>query len=363
MTKSTTRRIGALALIATIAVGACSSGGGASPSSAGSTAPTSAPTTAESVAPSGAAVSGTIVIDGSSTVLPISEAAAEDFNAANPDVDISVKESGTGGGFTKFCAGETDINDASRPIKADDAKEGTACTANNVTYVQLQVAIDGLTVVVNPANTFATCMTLEQLKTIYGPDSPENLTWNQVDPSWPNEPVVRSMPGADSGTFDYFTEVVNGEVDASTTHAQQSEDDNVLVSTVAGDPNAISYFGYAYYLQNNTKVKAVQIDGGTGCIEPTPATIGDGTYEPLSRPLFIYPNTDEGQGVAGTLRVRQLLPGQCGRPGDRADDRLRRRPGCRRRGASGRLEHGRPAVTASFVLATHRPARNGRCVA
>src|SRR6187200_696237 len=194
-----------------------------------------------------------------------------------------------------LCAGETDINDASRPIKADDAKEGTACTANNVTYVQLQVAIDGLTVLVNPANTFATCMTLEQLKTIYGPDSPENLTWNQVDPSWPNQPVVRSMPGADSGTFDYFTEVVNGEVDASTAFAQQSEDDNVLVSTVAGDPNAISYFGYAYYLQNNTKVKAVQIDGGAGCIEPTPATIGDGTYAPLSRPLFIYPNTTKAK--------------------------------------------------------------------
>ena len=151
-----------------------------------------APSTAASDAPSGAAVTGTIVIDGSSTVLPISEAAAEDFNAANPGVDLSVKESGTGGGFTKFCAGETDINDASRPIKEDDAKEGTACKANNVTYVQLQVAIDGLTVVVNPANTFATCMTLEQLKTIYGPDSPENLTWNQVDPSLA-EPAGRPL--------------------------------------------------------------------------------------------------------------------------------------------------------------------------
>ena len=290
MINFTTKRIGALALIAVVALSACSNSG-----SSATTGASGAPSTAASDAPSGAAVTGTIVIDGSSTVLPISEAAAEDFNAANPGVDLSVKESGTGGGFTKFCAGETDINDASRPIKEDDAKEGTACKANDVTYVQLQVAIDGLTVVVNPANTFATCMTLEQLKTIYGPDSPENLTWNQVDPSWPNQPVVRSMPGADSGTFDYFTEVVNGEVDASTTHAQQSEDDNVLVSTVAGDPNAISYFGYAYYLQNNTKVKAVQIDGGTGCIEPTPTTIGDGTYAPLSRPLFIYPNTTKAK--------------------------------------------------------------------
>ena len=243
MINFTIKRIGALAVIAVVALSACSNSG-SSPSTGASAVPTSA---------GGAPVTGTIVIDGSSTVLPISEAAAEDFNAANPGVDLSVKESGTGGGFTKFCAGETDINDASRPIKEDDAKEGTACKANEVTYVQLQVAIDGLTVVVNPANTFATCMTLEQLKTIYGPDSPENLTWNQVDPSWPNQPVVRSMPGADSGTFDYFTEVVNGEVDASTTHAQQSEDDNVLVSTVAGDPNAISYFGYAYYLQNKTR--------------------------------------------------------------------------------------------------------------
>ena len=258
----------------------------------------SGPTTAGSAAPSQAALTGTIVIDGSSTVFPISEAVAEEFNKVNPGVDISVKESGTGGGFTKFCADETDINDASRPIKPDDAKEGAACKANNVSYVQLQVAIDGLTVVVNPANTWATCMTLAQLKAIYGPASPENLTWNQVDPSWPNQPVVRSMPGADSGTFDYFTEVVNGKVDESTTHAQQSEDDNVLVSTVAGNPNAISYFGYAYYVQNETKVKAVAVDGGKGCVAPTPTTIGDGTYAPLSRPLYIYPNTGNAKESA-----------------------------------------------------------------
>ena len=264
MTNLTTRRIGALALVAAVAVGACSSGAAPRRRPARARHRPAPPRRLRAPPRARPDRPGSIVIDGSSTVLPISEAAAEDFNAANPGVDISVKESGTGGGFTKFCAGETDINDASRPIKADDAKEGAACTANGVTYVQLQVAIDGLTVVVNPANTWATCMTLEQLKTIYGPDSPENLTWNQVDPSWPNEPVVRSMPGADSGTFDYFTEVVNGEVDASTSHAQQSEDDNVLVSTVAGNPNAISYFGYAYYLQNNTKVKAVAIDGGDG---------------------------------------------------------------------------------------------------
>jgi len=288
VTISITRPIAALALIGAVALSACSGSGA---STAPSTAASSAPTTAASTTPSGAPLTGNIVIDGSSTVLPISEAVAEDFKAANSGVDVSVKESGTGGGFKKFCLDETDINDASRPIKADDAAEGQACTTKGVSYVQLQVAIDGLTVVVNPANTWAACMTLDQLKRIYGPDSPENLTWNQVDPTWPDEPVVRSMPGADSGTFDYFTEAVNGKADVSTTYAQQSEDDNVLVSSVAGNKNAISYFGYAYYVQNKTKVKAVAIDGGKGCIEPTETTINDGTYAPLSRPLFIYPNT------------------------------------------------------------------------
>jgi len=296
VTVSRLKPIAALAIFGAVALSACSSSGG---SSAPSTAPTSgasgAPTTAAGTGPSTAPVTGSVVVDGSSTVLPISEAVAEDFNRANPGVDISVKESGTGGGFTKFCANETDINDASRPIKPDDTKEGAACTANAVTYVQLQVAIDGLTVVVNPANTWATCLTVAQLQTIYGPDSPEDLTWNQVDPSFPNEPVVRSMPGADSGTFDYFTEVVNGKVDASTSHAQQSEDDNVLVTTVAGNPNAISYFGYAYYVQNKDKIQAVGVDGGKGCVEPTEATINDGTYAPLSRPLFIYPNTTKAK--------------------------------------------------------------------
>jgi phosphate transport system substrate-binding protein len=285
---TSTKRIGAFAILATIALGACSGGGASSaPSAAASTTGGAGQTAAASMAP----LTGAIVIDGSSTVLPISEAVAEEFKKVHPGTDPSVKESGTGGGFKKFCADETDINDASRPIKKDDAAEGVACTTNGVSYVQLQVAIDGLTVVVNPENTWATCMTLAQLKTIYGPDSPKDLTWNQVDPSWPNEPVVRSMPGADSGTFDYFTEAVNGKADVSTTFAQQSEDDNVLVSAVAGTKNAISYFGYAYYIQNDDKVKALAIDGGKGCVAPTEATINDGTYAPLSRPLFIYPNT------------------------------------------------------------------------
>jgi phosphate transport system substrate-binding protein len=290
VTISTPKRLGALVLAASFVAAACSGGGASSaPSSAASDAPP--PSDAASVAPSAAAVEGTVAVDGSSTVYPITAAVAEEFAAAQPGVDVSVAESGTGGGFKKFCVGETDINDASRPIKKDDEAEGKACEANGVTYVQLQVGIDGLTVVVNPENTWVTCLTLDQLKTIYGPDSPENLTWNQVDPSFPNQPVVRYMPGADSGTFDYFTEVVNGETDASTAFATQSEDDNVLVTGVAGDVNAISYFGYAYYAENTDKLKAVEIDGGSGCVAPTDETIGDNSYAPLSRPLFIYPNT------------------------------------------------------------------------
>ena len=273
------KRLGALALAAVFAIGACSgSGASADPSGAVTD-------------PSMATVEGTVTIDGSSTVYPISEAVTEEFKAVQPGVDVTVAESGTGGGFKKFCAGETDINDASRPIKESDEAEGTACTTNGVTWVQLQVAIDGLTVVVNPGNTWVTCLTLDQLAIIYGPDSPEDLDWNDVDPSFPDQPVVRYMPGADSGTFDYFTEAVNGEADVSTSFATQSEDDNVLVTGVAGDVNAISYFGYAYYVENTDQLKAVEIDGGTGCVAPTDESIGDNSYSPLSRPLFIYPNT------------------------------------------------------------------------
>ena len=273
------KRFGALALAALFAVGACSGGGSSVAPSDGVT------------VPSMVAAEGTVTVDGSSTVFPISEAVAEEFKAVQPGVDVTVAESGTGGGFKKFCAGETDINDASRPIKEDDDAEGKACTTNGVTWVKLQVGIDGLTVVVNPENTWVTCLTLEQLAIIYGPDSPQNLSWKAVDPSFPDQPVVRYMPGADSGTFDYFTEAVNGEADVSTSFATQAEDDNVLVTGVAGGVNAISYFGYAYYAENADKLKAVEIDGGKGCIAPNDETIGDNSYSPLSRPLFIYPNT------------------------------------------------------------------------
>ena len=289
MTTTQTKRIGALALVAAFALGACSSGGGAA-TAPGSDGPASGqPSSAAS------ALSGTVTIDGSSTVFPITAAVAEDFQIANPGVQVPTALSGTGGGFKKFCVGETDINDASRPIKAEDEGEGLACTANNVEYVELQIAIDGLTVVVNPANSFATCLTKDELAKIYGPDSTQNLSWSDVRAGFPAEPVNRFMPGADSGTFDYFTEVINGEVDAATQFATQSEDDNVLVTGVAGDVNAISFFGYAYFAENQDKLKALEVDGGSGCVAPTEATINDNSYAPLSRPLFIYPDVGKAK--------------------------------------------------------------------
>ena len=286
LTIQAAKRLSALALLATVALGACS-GGGAGASAVESAAASEGVT---------ADVSGTVTIDGSSTVYPITEAVAEEFQLANSGVQVSAAFSGTGGGFKLFCVGDTDINDASRPIKAEDEGEGLACTANSIEYVELQIAIDGLTVVVNPENTFATCLTVEELATIYGPDSPQDLKWSDVRPDFPAEPVNRFMPGADSGTFDYFTEVINGEVDAATQFATPSEDDNVLVTGVSGDVNAIAFFGYAYFVENSDKVKAVQVDGGNGCVEPTEETINTNSYAPLSRPLFIYPDVGKAKG-------------------------------------------------------------------
>jgi phosphate transport system substrate-binding protein len=291
VSSSRTIRSGGGLLAAALLITAC--GGGGASTGPTTAAGTQAPTTG-SPATTGP-LSGTVTIDGSSTVYPITELVAEEFQTANSGVQVPVAFSGTGGGFKKFCTGETDINDASRPIKKDDDGEGKACTANSIDYVELQVAIDGLTVVVNPANTFATCLTTAELKAIYGPDSPADLKWSDVRAGFPAEPVERFMPGADSGTFDYFTETINGEVDAATSDATQSEDDNTLVTGVAGDTHAIAFFGYAYYKENQDKLKAVGVDGGSGCVVPSDTTINDGTYKPLSRPLFIYPNTGEAK--------------------------------------------------------------------
>jgi phosphate transport system substrate-binding protein len=291
VTMKDTTRLGVLALVATLALGACS-GGGASSAPVGASA---APSDGAPASEAPADLTGSVTIDGSSTVYPITEAVSEEFQGANSGVQVSAAFSGTGGGFKLFCVGDTDINDASRPIKAEDEGEGLACAANNIEYVELQVAIDGLTVVVNPENAFATCLTVEELATIYGPDSPQDLKWSDVRADFSAEPVNRFMPGADSGTFDYFTEVINGEVDAATQFATPSEDDNVLVTGVAGDVNAIAFFGYAYYVENSDKVKAVEVDGGDGCVAPTDESINTNSYAPLSRPLFIYPDVGKAR--------------------------------------------------------------------
>jgi phosphate transport system substrate-binding protein len=246
------------------------------------------------------ALSGSVVVDGSSTVFPLTSAAAELFAAEQPDVQVSVGQSGTGGGFEKFCAGETDISDASRPI-ADD--EIAICEENGVTHDEFSIANDGLTVVVNAENDWATCLTVEQLNAIWAPDS-TIATWNEVDPSFPDEPLVLAGPGTDSGTFDYFTDAINGEEGASRTDYQASEDDNVIVQAVQGSAGAMGYFGYSYYEENAETLKALEIDGGGGCVAPSAETVQDGSYAPLGRQLFIYPSAEalERPEVEGFVR-------------------------------------------------------------
>jgi phosphate transport system substrate-binding protein len=232
-------------------------------------------------------LTGSIEIDGSSTVFPISEAIAEEFGKDNSGVRVKVGQSGTGGGFKKFCNGETDISDASRTIEDD---EKTACSSKNISYVELKIAIDGLTVVVNKENGYVNCMKTDELRKIWEPSS-QVTTWKDVRPEWPAEKIKLYGPGADSGTFDYFTKEIVGTEKSSRSDYTASEDDNVLVQGVGGDTYALGYFGYAYYQQNTEKLRSVEIDGGTGCVAPTDDTIKGGTYKPLSRPLFIYVGT------------------------------------------------------------------------
>lgn len=232
-------------------------------------------------------LSGTIAIDGSSTVFPITEAVAEEFQKINRDVRVTVGISGTGGGFKKFSAGETDISGASRPIK-DIEKE--LAEANNIEYIELPIAFDGISVVVSADNDFVDCLTVEELQMIWEPAS-KVTKWSDIRPEWPNKNINLYAPGTDSGTFDYFTEVINGKGGASRSDFTASEDDNVLVVGVANDKYALGYFGYAYYVENQDRLKVVSIDGGNGCNSPTDITINNGTYSPLSRPIFIYVNT------------------------------------------------------------------------
>jgi phosphate transport system substrate-binding protein len=236
-------------------------------------------------------LSGTITVDGSSTVAPLTLAAAELFGADNPDVQIPVGTSGTGGGFKKFCAGETDMSDASRPIKDDDEAEGPACEENGIAYEAIQVANDGIALVVNKENDWAKCLTVEQLKKIWEPEAQDKVTnWNQVDPSFPDQKLALFGPGTASGTFDFFTDQINGEEGASRSDYNASEDDNVTVQGVEGDKGGLGYFGLSYYEQNQDKLSVVQVDAGEGCVTPSTDTVQDGSYAPLSRPLFIYPS-------------------------------------------------------------------------
>ncbi|MGQ0841520.1 PstS family phosphate ABC transporter substrate-binding protein [Actinokineospora sp.] len=232
----------------------------------------------------GASLSGPVVIDGSSTVEPLSSAAAELFQNANGGVTVTVGTSGTGGGFKKFCNGETDISDASRPIKDEEKK---LCTEKNIAYSELQVANDALTVVVNKNNNWIDCITVEQLKKIWEPTSTIK-NWNELDPKYPNEPMSLYGAGADSGTFDYFTAEINGKEGDSRKDYNPTEDDNVTIQGVSGSKGALGYFGFSYYEEATDKLKALKVDGGKGCVEPSLKTAQDGSYSPLARPLFIY---------------------------------------------------------------------------
>jgi phosphate transport system substrate-binding protein len=233
---------------------------------------------------------GIITADGSSTVFPITEAVAEEFKRAT-GVDVTVGRSGTGGGFQKFCRGETDISNASRPIKQAEVE---ACAQGNVQYIELPIAYDGIAIVIHPKNTWAASMTVAELKRMWEPAAQGKVTrWNQIRPDWPDRELHLFGAGVDSGTFDYFTEAIVGKEGQSRGDYTSSEDDNVIVQGVSGDENALGYFGYAYYEQNRDRLKLVAVDdgdesNGAGAIAPSPETVAAGTYRPLSRPVFVY---------------------------------------------------------------------------
>lgn len=261
------------------------------PGGGSNTAGTTGGTTAGGTTSGGpdANLSGEVKIDGSSTVAPISEAMAEEFQKANPGVRVTVGTSGTGGGFKKFGNKEIDISDASRPIKTEEA-------ASAGDFIELPVAYDGLAVVVNPQNTWATSLTVAELNKIWAPGSKVN-NWSQVRAGFPNQPLKLYGAGTDSGTFDYFTDAINGKEGASRSDYTQSEDDNTLVTGVAGDTGALGYFGLAYFEENQDKLKlvGVQGEGATAAVSPTQETVANGTYQPLSRPLFIYVRKDAAE--------------------------------------------------------------------
>lgn len=234
----------------------------------------------------GEGLQGEVRIDGSSTVYPITEAIAEEFRIDEPDVKVTVGVSGTGGGFNKFGRGEIDINNASRPIKEQEAAE---CRNSNIGFVELKVAYDGLVVVVNNENTWLQDISVGELRKIWEPSAQEKITrWNQINPAWPDEEFHLYGPGVASGTYDYFTEAVVGKSGASRGDYTASEDDNVLVQGISGDKNGLGFFGLAYYEENKDKLKLVGVETENGVVLPSAETVKNGTYKPLSRPVFIY---------------------------------------------------------------------------
>ncbi|MDP3972684.1 MAG: PstS family phosphate ABC transporter substrate-binding protein, partial [Candidatus Nanopelagicales bacterium] len=273
MTRTKAVVVGALAAAGTLVLAACGGGQGSG--------------------------SGTGVrVDGSSTVAPLTSAAAEKFRASGSSVNVTVGTSGSGGGFEKFCRGETDMNDASRPIKDSEIQ---ACKSAGIEYKVLTVANDALSVVVNKENTWAKCLTTAQLKKIWEPKS-QIKNWNQVSPSFPDVPLTLFGPGTDSGTFDYFTDEINGKEGASRTDYTPSEDDNVIVQGVTGTKGGLGYFGFTYYEENQSKLNVVEIDSGAGCVKPSAAAVQDSTYTPLGRPLFVYPSAKSLASNQGFLQ-------------------------------------------------------------
>jgi len=287
----TIRLISGVALTATLAFGVVACGGDSSTSSdsSGSSAD--------------ANLSGAIKLDGSSTVFPFAQAAAEEFQSKNPNVNISVGESGTGGGFEKFCAGETDISNASRPIDAE--KEAPACESKGIKYSEVPVANDGIAIVTNK-DLKIDCMTTEQLKKLWNAKSKVD-NYKQLDPQFPDQKVALFGAGTDSGTFDFFTEEINGESGDTRKDYSPTEDDNVTVQGVSGDKGGLGYFGFSYYEDNVDKLNLVQVDAGSGCVAPSKETIQDGTYKPLSRPLFMYASTEAIARPEGKAFVDYVL--------------------------------------------------------
>ena len=265
-----------LALVAVLAAGC---GGGGREERADDGATTTAPASD---------LAGRIEADGSSTVGPFTTAAAERFQRGHPNVQITVGVSGTGGGFERFCRDETDLSNASRPVKDEETE---ICDQKGIEFVEFQVANDALTVVVNRQNDWVDCLTVDELKKVWAPGSKVS-NWNQVRSSFPDERLVLAGPGTDSGTFDYFTDAIVGEEGASRSDYTASENDNVIVQAVAGEKGGLGYFGFSYFEENEAKLKALAVDGGEGCVAPSAETAQNGTYTPLSRPLFIYAKTD-----------------------------------------------------------------------